>query len=174
VSLILKQVFSFFKLLNSDQGTGQIAAGMVCGMILGLSPVLSIQAILVFVAIFLFRVQAGAAFTTAALFKVIGFALAPLFDGVGGWALQLDALRPLYTEVYQAPLIPLTRFNHSVVMGSGIVAVALAAPFYFLCLHLVATYRTQVVARYKASGFWKLWSGTGFYQWYCKYEALHG
>jgi len=32
----------------------------------------------------------------------------------------------------------------------------------------------KVVARFKSSPFWKLWSGTSFFKWYATYEKLHG
>lgn len=65
MTLLLKQLFGFFKLLNSETGTNQIAAGVACGFILGMTPALSLQTLLVFACIFVFRIQIGAAFITA-------------------------------------------------------------------------------------------------------------
>lgn len=68
MSLILKQIFQFLKLLNSDTATNQIAAGIAMGFILGMTPALSLQTLFVFACIFLFRIQMGAAFLTAFFF----------------------------------------------------------------------------------------------------------
>ncbi|MCC7441457.1 MAG: TIGR03546 family protein [Bdellovibrionales bacterium] len=174
MTLLLKQIFGLFKLLNSDKGTSQIAAGVACGLVLGFTPAFSLQTLLVVAVILLFRVQAGAAFLTAAFFKVPAVFLDPAFDLVGGWALELEALTPIYTTLFHMPLVPFTRFNHSVVMGSGIVALALVVPTYFLSQKLIEKYRDTVVARWKTTKLWKAWTGTTFYKWYCTYEDLHG
>ena len=71
MTLLLKQLFSLINLLNSDTGVNQIAAGFACGLILGFAPVLSLQALLVFICIFLFRIQLGAALLSAFFFAFI-------------------------------------------------------------------------------------------------------
>ncbi|MFH0934944.1 MAG: hypothetical protein V1879_07035 [Pseudomonadota bacterium] len=48
MTLLLKQLFALIRLLNSDTGSNQIAAGVACGLILGFAPMLSLQALLVF------------------------------------------------------------------------------------------------------------------------------
>ena len=100
MSLILQQIFGFFKLLNSETGHNQIAAGIALGLVLGLSPALSLQALLVFLLIFLFRVQLGAALLSAFFFKFAGYALDPVADPLGRWILELPGLRPLFVTLY--------------------------------------------------------------------------
>lgn len=53
MGLILKQLFSFIKLLNSDTGNISLAAGMTCGFILGMTPTLSLHSLLVFLILLL-------------------------------------------------------------------------------------------------------------------------
>ncbi|MCM2277170.1 MAG: TIGR03546 family protein [Oligoflexia bacterium] len=174
MTLLLKQVFGFIKLLNSETGANQIAAGMVCGMILGFTPAFSLQTLLVILVIFFFRIQIGAALTMAFFFKLLAFALDPAFDAAGRAVLGNEGLRPLFTQLYHLPIVPLTRFNNSIVMGAGVVSLALAVPFFFVARGLVKTYRAQVVARFEKTVFWKAVKATGFYKWYAKYEELHG
>ena len=38
MTLLLKQLFAFLKVLNSDTGENQVAAGIACGLILGFAP----------------------------------------------------------------------------------------------------------------------------------------
>jgi uncharacterized protein (TIGR03546 family) len=78
MGLILKQIFAFLKLLNSDTGTISLAAGMTCGFILGMTPVLSLHSLIVFLILFFFRIQIGAALVTAFFFKFAAFLLDPL------------------------------------------------------------------------------------------------
>jgi uncharacterized protein (TIGR03546 family) len=170
MGLILKQLFAFIKLLNSDTGTISLAAGMTCGFILGMTPVLSLHSLLIFLVMFFFRVQIGAAFTVAFFFKFIAFILDPLFDWAGSRVLEMGALEPLFTKLYNMPIIPYTRFNNSIVMGSAVITFTLAPFVFILSQRLIIKYRETVVARFKDTKVWKAIQATKFYQWYYKYE----
>ncbi len=174
MGLLLKQLFQFIKLLNSDTGTNQIAAGIAAGFILGMTPALSLQTFLVFLCIFFFRIQIGAAFLAAFFFKFIAFILDPVFDSLGFWLLNLPALQSLFTSLYNMPIIPFTRFNNTIVMGSGVLSILLSPFVYFGALVVVRQYRVQIVAKYKQTKFWKAVQATGLYKWYYKYDEFYG
>jgi uncharacterized protein (TIGR03546 family) len=174
MTLLLKQLFSLIKLLNSDKGTHQIATGVVAGMILGFSPMLSLQSLLVFVCLFFFRIQIGAAFTTAFFFAIPAFLLDPVFHVIGSAILEIESLKEPFTTLYNMPIVPLTRFNNSVVMGAGVTAIVLAPVTFVASKKLIAAYRDKVVARFEKTKFWKAVKATAFYQWYVKYEELSG
>ncbi|MCB0415519.1 MAG: TIGR03546 family protein [Bdellovibrionales bacterium] len=174
MTLLLKQIFQLFKLLNSDTGTNQIAAGIAAGFILGMTPAFSLQTILVLFIIFFFRVQIGAAFMFAAFFKFSAFLLDPLFDSVGQSILRISSMQELYKTLYNMPIVPFTRFNNSIVMGSGIVAIILSPVIFILAKFLIQKYRLSVVEKFKSSKFFKALKATGFYKWYVKYDDLYG
>ncbi|HLE00038.1 MAG TPA: TIGR03546 family protein [Bdellovibrionota bacterium] len=174
MTLILKQIFAFFKLLNSDTETNPLAFGIVLGMFLGFTPAFSLQTVLVILILFFFRIQIGAAMVSAFFFAIPAFLLDPVFHAVGSRVLEIDALRPLFTTLYHLPLVPLTRFNNSVVMGSGIVALFLVIPAFVISKKLIVSYRASVVARVKNTAIWKALQATSFYKWYVKYEELRG
>ncbi len=174
MGLILKQIFGFLKLLNSDTGTNQIAAGIAAGFILGMTPSLSLQTLLVFCCIFLFRVQAGAAFTSAFFFKFVAFLLDPVFHTVGFQVLQIESLQGIYTMLYNMPIVPFTRFNNTIVMGSAVISIALTPVIFVLSKILVSKYRVVVVERFKQTKFWKAIKATALYKWYFKYDELYG
>jgi uncharacterized protein (TIGR03546 family) len=170
MGLILKQIFAFIKLLNSDTGTTSLAAGMTCGFILGMTPVLSLHSLIIFLILFFFRIQIGAAFLTAFFFKFVAFLIDPLFDVVGSKVLEMESLSPLFTKLYNMPLIPYTRFNNSIVMGSAVITFALSPIVFIISRRLIIKYRETVLARFKTTKFWKAVEATKFYQWYYKYE----
>lgn len=174
MGFLLKKVWAFLKLLNSDKGTNQIASGLALGMILGLTPAFSLQTVLVFVCIFLFRVQMGAAFLSAFFFAFPAYLLDPLFHRVGVFFLTLEGLEPLYTALYNMPIVPYTRFSNSIVMGSGIIAIVLTPVMFFVARYIVIKYREQIVARFKSTKFWKIFTATKFYLWYLKYDKTFG
>ncbi|MBC7370423.1 MAG: TIGR03546 family protein [Bdellovibrionaceae bacterium] len=174
MTLLLKQIFAFFKLLNSETGTNQLAAGLACGLILGFSPMLSIQAFIVLFLIFFFRIQMGAALLSAFFFKFVAFIFDPVADTLGRTVLEAPGLRPLFVTMYNMPLVPLTRFNNSIIMGSGIVGLILVVPAFFVFKALIIKYRATVVARLKGTKFWKAFAATKVYNWYNKYTELYG
>lgn len=173
MTFLLKQIFSLIKLLNSDTGSNQIAAGVACGLILGFAPAFSLQTILVILILFFFRIQIGAATVSAFFFAFIAWILDPIHHIVGMKILETEALNSLFTQMYNMPLVPLTRFYNSIVMGSGVVSIILALPVFLLVRTLVAKYRELVVARFKETKFFKALQATSFYKWYAKYEELY-
>lgn len=174
MTLLLKQIFMFFRLLNSDTGLNQLAAGMACGVILGFSPILSIQSLLVIFCCFFFRVQLGAAFISAFFFKFIAYLVDPLADHIGQRVLESASLQSLFVEMYNMPFVPLTRFNDSLVMGSGIIGFLLVIPLYFIFKIVILKYRATVVERFARSKAWHAWKATAVYKWYAKYDSLYG
>jgi uncharacterized protein (TIGR03546 family) len=170
MGLILKQLFAFIKLLNSDTGTISLAAGMTCGFILGMTPTLSLHSLLIFLILFFFRIQIGAALIMAFFFKFVAFVLDPVFHSIGSQMLEAPSLQGLYTALYNMPLIPVTRFNNSIVMGSAVVTFALSPVVFLLSRWAILKYRVIVVARFKETKLWKAIEATKFYQWYYKYD----
>ena len=173
MGFLLKQVFQFLKILNSETGTHQIAAGIAVGFILGMSPGLSLQTLLIFICIFVFRIQAGAAFLSAGFFALIAYALDPVFHKVGLSILNAPSLKPLFTTMYNMPLVPMTRFNNSIVMGSGIVGILLSPFVFILARFLVIKYRKAVVERFQNANACKAFKATSLYKWYFKYNELY-
>jgi uncharacterized protein (TIGR03546 family) len=161
-------------MLNSETGHNQIAAGIACGFILGMTPALSLQTLLVFLIVFFFRVQFGAATLAAFFFKFVAYLLDPAFHAVGSSVLEMPALQGLFTSLYNMPIVPLTRFNNTIVMGSAVVTI-LASPFVFLLSRaMILKYRVTILARIQQTKFWKAVKATSLYEWYYKYDKLYG
>jgi uncharacterized protein (TIGR03546 family) len=174
MTLLLKQIFAFLKLLNSDTGESQIAAGLACGLILGFAPAFSLQTLLVIVLLFFFKIQIGAAFVGAFFFAMIAYIFDPVFHTVGMSVLEIEGLKGIYTTMYNLPIIPFTKFYNSVVMGAGVISILLAPVVYFLSKILVVKYRAAVVERIKDTKLFKLIKATSFYKWYAKFDSIYG
>ena len=170
MGLILKQLFSFIKLLNSETGNISIAMGVTCGFILGMTPSLSLQSLVIFLLLFIFRIQIGAALIAAFFFAFIAFLLDPAFHAVGSKVLEIESLQAFYTTLYNMPIIPFTRFNNSIVMGSAVITFALSPIVFILSQFLIIKYRVVILARFKETKIWKAVEATKFYQWYYKYD----
>lgn len=152
---LLKLLQSLFRTLHSEGTPGQVAAGIMLGAGIGLTPLMSAHNLVLFAAIALLNLSFGGGMLGLALFTPFGFLLDPLFDRVGLVLLQAPALRGLWTGWYNIPLLPYTGFNNSVVLGSIVVWVVAAVPIFFTARWAVARYRATYGARVLNSRFMK-------------------
>ncbi len=174
MSLLIKQLIGLIKLLHSDTGQNQIASGLAFGIFLGFAPFLSLQTFLVLFIVFIFRVQLGAAFLSAFFFKFVAFLLDPVADILGRSVLENSGLRGIWSTMYNVPLLPMTRFNNSIVMGSFLISLVLCPLLFFVFRKTIIKYRRDIVQRVEATKFWKAFKATKFYLWYSKYNDLYG
>lgn len=172
MTLLLNQLFKFVTLLHSENGTKQISWGLTLGAFLGFSPFFSLQTVLILMILFFFKVQFGAAFLSAFVFKFIAFLADPLADSLGRITLESDLLRPIWTTLYNLPILPYTRFNNSIVMGSFIFVLIISPLLYFIFLKLITQYREKVVQKFEESKFWKAFKASKFYLLYSKYQEI--
>jgi uncharacterized protein (TIGR03546 family) len=174
MTLLIKQIINFIKLLHSDTGQNQVAAGLAFGVFLGFAPFLSLQTLLVLFIVFIFRVQLGAAFLSAFFFKFIAFLLDPVADPIGRSLLENESLRPIWTTMYNVPLLPMTRFNNSIVMGSFLISIILCPVLFFAFRALIYKYQATLVKKVEATAIWKAFKATKLHDWYQKYNNLYG
>jgi len=172
MTLLLNQFFKFITLLHSENGTKQIAWGLTLGAFLGFSPFFSLQTFLIFMILFFFKVQFGAAFLSAFVFKFVAFLADPIADILGKATLESESLRPLWTTLYNLPVIPYTRFNNSIVMGSFIFVLIISPILYFMFNKLIIQYREKVVHKFEESKLWKAFKASKFYLLYSKYQDV--
>jgi uncharacterized protein (TIGR03546 family) len=90
-----------------------------------------------------------------ALFVPIGFLLDPLFDWIGHSLLFTPSLTPLWTSLYNMPIVPLTNFNNTVVLGSLVFALLFLVPLFLAMRWAVARYRVTVGERVRQSKFYR-------------------
>lgn len=174
MTLIIKQLINLIRLLHSDTGQNQIAAGLSFGVFLGFAPFLSLQTLLVLFIVFIFRVQLGAAFLSAFFFKFVAYLLDPVADPIGRSLLENESLRPLWTSMYNIPFLPMTRFNNSIILGSFAISIILCPLLFFIFKKLVVQYQTNLVQKFESSKMWKVFKATKIYDWYSKYNNLYG
>ena len=163
---LLKLIQSIIKTLHSEGTPGQVAAGMALGAALGLTPLVNVHNLLVFSAIVLLNVSFGGGMLGWALFVPLGFLLDPVFDRIGAGLLHAPSLRPLWTSMYNTPLVPYTNFNNTVVLGSVVAWLVLAVPIFFGARWGVARYRATVGERVRQLKFYKAVTASQVYNWY--------
>lgn len=152
---LLKLLQSLFKTLHSEGTPGQVAAGLMLGAGIGLTPLLSAHNLVLFAAIVLLNVSFGGGMLGMALFTPVGFILDPLFDRIGSALLNAPGLREFWTALYNIPLVPFTNFNNTVTLGSLVFWVLFAVPIYFLGKWAIRRYRETYGQRVMNSKFFK-------------------
>jgi len=167
--VLLRQLFKFFELLHSETSPHQLCAGFVVGMFMGFLPASNLLWLGMVMTLFLFRVNIAAALLSYALFLMVSFFLDPAFDKLGLAILTQAGLKPLWVTFYNAPLIPFTRFNNTIVMGGLAISLILAVPLFFISRTLILNYREVVVRRFRASIVWRTWTATKLYRLYARY-----
>ena len=163
----LKLLQSLVKELHSDGTPLQIAIGAGLGAALGLTPIANVHNAMIFALLLVLNVSVGAGMLAWALFVPIGFLLDPLFDRIGHRLLvDTPALTPLWTSWFNAPLVPYTNFNNSVVLGSVVGWLLLFAPIVLLVRFLVVRYRATYGERVRQSRFYRALTASQAYNVY--------
>src|SRR5437868_13068679 len=128
---LIKLIQSLFGALHSEGTPGQLAAGIVLGSFLGLTPLFNLHNALIFAALALLNVSFGGGMLGWALFVPVGFLLDPIFDRIGLGLLTSPTLRPLWTDLTNTPILSYTEFNKTVVLGSFVACLVSRVPISF-------------------------------------------
>ena len=171
----LKLIRDFIGILREGQTPAQVAGGFALGSILGLSPNLTLQGILVWFVILILDVNLSSALVALTVFSLFAFLLDPVFHWVGYQVLtNIDGLKAFWTMLYNAPIAPLTRFNNTVVMGSFLSALVLFLPVYIGMKKFVVAYRTHIGAKIEKWKVYQWIKRSTLVKWYDKLRDLRG
>ncbi|HEY3280486.1 MAG TPA: TIGR03546 family protein [Gemmatimonadales bacterium] len=163
---LVKLLQSLVKALHSEGTPGQVAAGIALGSILGLTPLVSLHNAVVFGLIVLLNVSFPAAMLAWAVFVPVGFLLDPVFDRIGHTLLFTPSLTPLWTSLYNMPVVPLTNFNNTVTLGSLVFSLVFFVPLFFMSRWGIARYRATIGERVKQSKWYRAVTASKVYNLY--------
>jgi uncharacterized protein (TIGR03546 family) len=163
----IKLVTNFISILREGQTPAQIAGGFALGAILGLSPMLTLQGVFVWLVILTLDVNLSAATLSLGVFSLIAYIIDPVFHRLGYFLLvDVASFKGLWTLLYNAPITPLTRFNNTVVLGSFVGAIILFLPIYFGMKKFVIAYRMTIGARVERLKIYQILKRTSLVKWY--------
>jgi uncharacterized protein (TIGR03546 family) len=153
---LLKLIQSLFKALNSEGTPGQVAAGIAVGSALGLTPLASLHNLVIVAAIALLNMSVPGAIVGWLVAVPFGFLLDPMFDAIGRWLLvEVLPLVPMWTTVYNTPVLSLANLNNTVVLGSLVAWIVLSMPIYVVGRMAVRRYRKAVYPKLAKSKLFK-------------------
>ncbi|MCH2179200.1 MAG: TIGR03546 family protein [Mariniblastus sp.] len=123
----------------------QMALGAALGMLLGIMPKDSAFIILFTLALLLSTGNLIAGALSAITFSWIGGWMEPATHEIGLSLLSQSNLQAYLGEFQQLPLAPWLRLENTVVMGSLVIGLAAALPFYQISYWFLDKYRESVI-----------------------------
>lgn len=156
----------FVQGLTSDTEPGQIGAGIALGALLGLMPKATLTAQLLLLLIMATRVNIPMGLLAAAAVSLLNPLFDKVTDPIGYALLTSEALRPLWTKLYNMPVMPWTGFNDTVVPGGLVLGGALFYPVYLGGRRFGVFYNARFRDRLLASKFVKGMKASWLLEWY--------
>ena len=164
---ILKFIQSLVATLHSDGTPNQVGLGIALGACLGLTPLVNLHNAVVLLLLCILNVSFGAGMLGWAIFVPLGFALDPVFDRIGrALLLETPSLKPLWTAWDNAPVMPLTSFNNTVVLGSVVAWLVLFIPIWLLARQAVIEYRARLAEKVRRNRIYQAVTATKAYNVY--------
>jgi len=163
---MLTLLVKLFQALNSESSTRQISLAIALGLIVGLSPILTLHNIILLFVVLLIRVNLGAFILAVGVFKGLSYLIYPLILFVGESLLHANSLYGLFDSLYQLSLFKLAHWHNTYTFGSFVLGTILALPVYFISRYLIENYRLhiksfieefRIVKALKASKFYRLY-----------------
>ena len=161
---LLQPVRFLAEALTDESSSRQLALGFALGLVIGLVPKGNLTAISLMVLLSALRINLGAGMLAAFAFSWLGILIDPLTHQLGLAILNSPSLLPLWTFLYDVPLLPWTAFNNSVVLGSLLVGLVLFLPTYWLTFPLFERFSPKVQARLQKLRIVQLIWGVGIAQ----------
>ena len=148
---MLKPIIKFLVALNGNVKRTQLAAGIAWGILIGLVPISNVFGIVLFIVSFFFTHNHGSKILALAIIKICSPLIAPGIDVFGWQVLHIEALQPLFTQMYNMPFVPFTKFNNTLVAGGLVGGVILWFPVFMLFLVLIPIYREKLSPKIRNS-----------------------
>jgi uncharacterized protein (TIGR03546 family) len=138
----------FFVRALVDQDTPrQLALGFALGMVAGLVPKGNLIAVALMLIICGSKVNLGTATLAALAFSWVGMLSDPLSHEVGLWLLTQESLHGFWTSLYNMPIVPWTKFNNTIVLGSLVLGLLVFYPVYRLAKNRFAVWQPKWAER---------------------------
>lgn len=154
------------KVLNSETAPAQIAAAVLLALFMGLSPLGAPLNLLILLLVLVLRVNLSLFLLSLALFSGIAWLLDPLAQSLGLALLKANALKGLWTAMYNTGFWRFMAFNNTLVLGQLVIALVLAVPLFFTVTFIVRNYREHIMERVQKSRLMLALKGNRLYSIY--------
>jgi len=157
--ILMRPIFALLDVLQEESSPLRIAWGFVLGMALGLMPAGTLQWGMLLAAVICIRVNFIAVIVSTVIFYTFALIAEPVFNSLGMWLLTgLPFLHRLWAWMFHAPFLPYTQFNNTIVLGSFVVTLILAAPLFLLTRRLLAKHGPVLSEKLRETYVWRSWA----------------
>ena len=126
----------------------QLALGMAFGVAVGLIPKDSLLPY----AIAVIAILSTANLLCFGIGVIVAHVTSPALDHlthvIGSWFLTFEPLKPFWATLSELPLVPWTRFNNTVVLGTLIFGIMIAVPIYTMTRMVTGAAGRWIVSRW--------------------------
>ena len=168
---LLALIQKLIKILNSEGTPNQIAAGIAIGAVLGLTPLISLHNLVLISLAVITRVSLPGIMLGWMLFIPVGFIFDPQFNSIGEWLLLHPSLETLWAGWYNTPVIALSNFNNTVVLGSFTGWLIVTIPVFFFSRIGVNKYREHLYSKLEKTKLFKAVKASKLYKLYRLFQA---
>jgi len=168
---MLKMIARLIRVLNSEANPVQISLALVMGLIVGLTPLLSVHNLILVLLACILRVNFSTFLLALTFFSGVAYLLDPLYVSCGEALLGAEILRSFWTALYQSDMWRLTHFNNTVTLGSLAIALALSIPAFVLSKVLIVRYRVHIMTWVQKTRAMKILRASRFYDIYSRLEG---
>ncbi|MEM5947537.1 TIGR03546 family protein [Spirochaetia bacterium 38H-sp] len=152
---MIKAIARVIVAFNTNVKKEQIALGAAWGLMLGLVPTGNLLWVLLLVVAVFIRQHHGMLVLFIFVGRLLAALIVPVVDAIGFAVLTAPLLYDFWTFLYNLPLIPLSNFNNTLVLGGFILSIAMFLPVFFVVRGFVPFYRMRVVPAIIESKFYK-------------------
>jgi uncharacterized protein (TIGR03546 family) len=163
---LLALIQKLIRTLNSEGTPNQIAAGITIGAVLGLTPLISLHNLLLISLAVITRVSLPGVMLGWMLFVPVGFIFDPQFHLIGQWLLLNPSLESLWASLYNTPVIALSNFNNTIVLGSFTGWLVVTLPVFFISRIGVIKYREHLYNKLEKTKLFKAVKASKLYKIY--------
>lgn len=143
LSFCLRPLRFFARALVDQDTPRQLALGFALGMLAGLVPKGNLIAVGLMLIICGSKVNLGTAALGTFLFSWVGLLTDPMSHEIGIWLLTHESLQAFWTSLYNLPIVPWTRFNNTIVLGSLVIGLLMLYPVYRLAKSRFAVWQPK-------------------------------
>ena len=130
----IKQLLSLKKALTGRANPSELAWGLALGLAIGLVPKGNLVSIILIGLLVSLRVNHGMAALSAVMTSFLAIRFDPWTHQLGADILQSQRVRETMERWWDAPLVPWTDLNNTVVMGSTVIGLVSVVPTYLISM----------------------------------------
>ncbi|MFK7768996.1 MAG: TIGR03546 family protein [Mariniblastus sp.] len=135
---------AFRSTVKGFDSSHQLAIGIVFGMAIGLIPKDSLLPYAIALIALLTNANLLCILFSAFLFSQISPVLDPISHLLGTWILTTEPLKSFWISLYEFPVLPWTRIENTVVMGTFVLGLLLALPAHTFCFHFFEKFGSRI------------------------------